>query len=76
MRSKAIRLRCRVPERRSGTIDQTCFEAVCSTIASLTSRRDVLRGLAGAGIGVGALIDSAFGELDVDAKKKWHKTKK
>ncbi len=53
---------------------QTRFNAVTRSLTGLPSRRDVLRALAGAGLGLGALLGSAFGTRDVDAKKT-HRTK-
>jgi len=57
-------------------VDQTHFDAVSRTLSRLPSRRDVLRGLAGAGIGLGALVGSAFDTVGVDAKKKRRANKK
>ncbi len=53
-------------------MDQNRFDAVTRTISSLPSRRDLLRGLAGAGLGLGI---ARLPEL-VEAKKKRKKRKK
>ena len=57
-------------------MNQTQFDAVSRTMSRLPSRRDLLRGLAGAGFGLSALVGSRFGERDVDAKKKKRRKKK
>jgi hypothetical protein len=46
------------------------------SLRSAPTRRDVVRGLAGAGLGFSALLGSAFGALDADAKKTRRKKKK
>src|SRR5688572_12832707 len=53
-------------------MDQTRFNAVTRTVTSIPSRRDVLRGLVSAGLGVGALRLSDA----VEAKKKHDRKRK
>jgi hypothetical protein len=63
-------------QKRGTNVDLTRFNAVTETITNLPSRRDMLRSLAGAGIGLGALLGSAFGAPDADAKKTRRKKKR
>ena len=54
-------------------MDHTHFDAITRSFGT-ASRRNLGRGLVGGGLG--ALLGSAFGALDVDAKKKRHKKKR
>jgi hypothetical protein len=57
-------------------VDQNSFTGMTQTLSRVPSRRDVLRSLAGAGLGFSGLGGAAFGALDADAKKTRRKKKR
>jgi hypothetical protein len=57
-------------------MDQTHFDAMTRTMSRLPSRRDVLHGLAGAGLGLAALVGWPRGFSEVAARKKRKQKKK
>jgi hypothetical protein len=59
-----------VCQERGTNVDQIRFNAVTHSLTHLPSRRAVLRGLVGAGLGFSALAGVAFDTLDADARKK------
>lgn len=57
-------------------MNQQHIAVLTRTMSRVPSRRDVLRGLVGAGIGLGVLVGWPLGESEVEAKKKHKKKKK
>ena len=72
VRSRSLRPRCRVPTVRGKFVDQTRFGVMTHMLSRIPSRRDVLHGFVGAGLGLGSLrLSNVAG-----AKKKRNKKKK
>jgi parallel beta-helix repeat protein len=58
------------PSAGSKTVDQTRFDAVTRTLSRIPSRRDILRGLASAGLGLGSLRLSTVAAAKKKPKRK------
>jgi hypothetical protein len=56
-------------------VDQNRFERLTKALAAMPSRRDVLRGLAGVGLGLGALHPPAIADAKKKRKRKKRKPK-
>ena len=59
-----------MPYREKCAVDSGLIDALCHTFNRLPSRRDVLRGFVGSGVGLGSL------QLGAEAKNKHHKKHK
>src|SRR5687768_1169815 len=77
LRSDLLRLRRRVLKNEEKTMNQPSFDVVTRTLSRLPSRRDVLRGLTSAGLGLGALrLSDAVAVKTKHKKGKKRKRKK